>query len=94
MSSIENKVAAVSLAQMVAEWVDEGTKLGTDWRPGLAEVIEKRLERLNAIFIHVTPKCEPHDFGSWRAFEDGRGGEQVCKKCGIGAMSDSLRNGI
>lgn len=45
------------------------------------------------VFIHVTPKCE-HTFKGWRAFEDGRGGETVCSKCGIGAMSDSLRNGM
>ena len=44
------------------------------------------------VFIHVTPKCD-HDFAGWRDFEDGNGGEQVCKKCGMGAMTDSLRNG-
>lgn len=33
--------------------------------------------------------CE-HDFQGWRAFEDGNGGEQVCTKCGMGAMSHSL----
>jgi len=43
-----------------------------------------------SIFIHVTPKCE-HEFAGWRTFEDGNGGEQVCTKCGIGAMSASLR---
>lgn len=45
-----------------------------------------------ALFIHVTPKCD-HDFKGWRTFDDGNGGEQVCSKCGTGAMSDSLRNG-
>jgi len=34
--------------------------------------------------------CE-HQFTGWRAFEDGRGGEQVCRLCGMGAMSHSLR---
>jgi len=47
----------------------------------------------DAIFIHVTPKCE-HEFSGWRDFDDGRGGEQVCKKCGIGAMAASLRDGL
>ena len=46
----------------------------------------------NQIFIHTTPKCE-HEFAGWREFEDGNGGEQVCTKCGIGAMSASLRDG-
>jgi hypothetical protein len=31
-----------------------------------------------------------HEWGGWRDFEDGRGGEQVCKKCGLGAMANSL----
>ncbi len=34
--------------------------------------------------------CE-HDFQGWREFENGRGGEQVCKRCGMGAMSHSMR---
>lgn len=38
-------------------------------------------------------KCE-HEWGGWRAFEDGNGGEQVCKKCGLGAMAHSLREGF
>lgn len=33
--------------------------------------------------------CE-HDFQGWRSFEDGNGGEQVCAKCGIGALAYSL----
>jgi hypothetical protein len=34
--------------------------------------------------------CE-HDFQGFRAFEDGRGGEAVCTRCGMGAMSHSIR---
>lgn len=45
------------------------------------------------IFIHVTPRCE-HEFAGWREFNDGLGGEQVCTKCGVGAMSASLRDGL
>lgn len=37
--------------------------------------------------------CE-HDFQGWREFADGRGGETVCTKCGVGAMSWSLRTGL
>lgn len=33
--------------------------------------------------------CE-HEWGGWREFDDGRGGEQVCKKCGLGAMAHTL----
>lgn len=35
-----------------------------------------------------------HDFKGWREFADGRGGETVCGKCGIGAVAWSLRTGI
>lgn len=35
-----------------------------------------------------------HDFKGWREFEDGRGGETVCSKCGMGAMAWSLRTGL
>lgn len=31
-----------------------------------------------------------HDWGGWREFDDGGGGEQVCKKCGLGAMAHTL----
>jgi hypothetical protein len=34
--------------------------------------------------------CE-HDWQGWRDFEDGSGGETVCARCGMGAMSHSLR---
>lgn len=37
---------AESLAKMIIQWVDGGTAMGTDWRTGLASVIELRLERL------------------------------------------------
>ena len=41
--------------------------------------------------------CE-HDFPGWRDIEDedGRvcGGETVCNRCGMGAMSHSLRIGL
>lgn len=51
------------------------------------------------IFVHVTPdieKCHDggqHTFTGWRDFPDGNGGEQVCSKCGVGAMAWSLRVG-
>lgn len=37
--------------------------------------------------------CE-HEFEGWREFDDGRGGERVCKKCGCGAMSHTLHMGL
>ena len=48
-----------------------------------------------ATLFHVTPSpdaCD-HEWGGWRNFEDGNGGEQVCKKCGMGAMAHTLMTG-
>jgi len=39
------------------------------------------------------PDACKHEWGGWRDFEDGRGGEQICKLCGMGAMTYSLRTG-
>ena len=55
----------------------------------ISDELDKAIERAK-VFIHSTPKCE-HDFQGWREFDDGRGGEQFCSKCGLGAMSHSLR---
>lgn len=35
-----------------------------------------------------------HDFVGWREFADGRGGERVCRHCGMGAMEWSVRTGL
>jgi hypothetical protein len=43
-------------------------------------------------FIPSSDACK-HDFQGWREFDDGNGGEQVCTKCGMGAMTYSLRYG-
>lgn len=42
------------------------------------------------------PTCaeSAHDFKGWRKFADGNGGETVCTKCGMGAMTWSLRTGL
>lgn len=37
----------------------------------------------------VCPNGE-HEFVGWREFADGRGGETVCKHCGVGAMDYTL----
>jgi hypothetical protein len=55
--------------------------------------IKRRARELDKLFVHITPTCE-HNFQGWRDFADGRGGEQVCTKCGMGAMAWSLRTGI
>lgn len=46
-------------------------------------------------FFHATPNLDlcKHNFQGWREIDGGRGGEQVCTKCGIGAMEYSLRTG-
>jgi hypothetical protein len=54
---------------------------------------------MSGIPLHLRAYCDAmdrgdHDFRGYRAFEDGRGGEQVCTKCGMGAMEHSLREGI
>jgi hypothetical protein len=36
--------------------------------------------------------CE-HEFKGWVDFEDGNGGERVCERCGLGAMTHSIRTG-
>ena len=38
----------------------------------------------------VCPGREDHYFSGWREFEDGRGGEQICTHCGVGAMAYTL----
>lgn len=48
------------------------------------------------VFFHakrdplICPGRDDHEFVGWRDFEDGRGGETVCKHCGIGAMEHSM----
>ena len=59
------------------------------------ELVENPFGPLTDVFIHISPKsntCD-HDFKGWRAFADGNGGEQVCTKCGMGAMAHSLKMG-
>lgn len=58
----------------------------------MAGVAPERPSFLEKVFVHAKPKpdaCD-HDFKGWREFDDGRGGEQVCTKCGIGAMAHTL----
>ena len=54
---------------------------------------------LPGTFVHTTTDIEfckdggDHNFAGWRGFPDGNGGEQVCTKCGVGAMAWTLRVG-
>ena len=52
-------------------------------------------EFLASLFMHMMPKSDAcdHDFQDWREIDGGRGGEQVCTKCGMGAMEYTLRTG-
>lgn len=51
---------AQSIAGMVTEWVDGGIRMGTNWRPGLADVIAKRLARFAAPAVtHGSDMLEP-----------------------------------
>lgn len=46
-------------------------------------------------FFHMLRSADvcDHDFRGWRQFADGNGGEQVCAKCGMGAMEYTIRTG-
>lgn len=54
----------------------------------------------STFFSHFLPSASvcDHDFGGWRDHKNEAGqvigGEQVCKKCGMGAMEYTLRTGI
>lgn len=50
----------------------------------------------DGVFFHamVKPDTCDHDFDGFRAFADGNGGEQVCTKCGMGAMAHTLATGF
>ena len=72
---------------------DDQNTLGDYEKMSDAEIRQRAKQLRRDVFVHVTPKCE-HDFQGWRDFADGRGGETVCTKCGMGAMSWSLRTGI
>lgn len=43
---VDAKAVAASLSEMIIDWVTEGNRMGIDWRPGLSNVIERRLKRL------------------------------------------------
>lgn len=54
----------------------------------------------DGLFFHFMPKADAcdHDFQGWRDHTDDqgrvRGGEQVCTKCGMGAMAHTLALGF
>jgi hypothetical protein len=48
--------------------------------------------RLNRRTWRMEKRVCLHDFQGWREFENGLGGEQVCTKCGLGAMAWTLAN--
>ena len=56
------------------------TAIGENVLPEFRANLEKVLLRAKA------NRCE-HEFSGWREFDDGRGGEQFCQKCGAGAMA-------
>jgi len=63
--------------------------MNTEQKP---EPKKSPLDEDRRFYFHATPRpdaCE-HEWGGWREFEDGRGGEQVCKHCGMGAMAHTL----
>lgn len=63
--------------------VEPRNDAGAGWPPEWDRLIAERIAAM-------PPPCD-HDFGGWRDFDDGRGGEQFCQKCGHGAMAWSMR---
>ena len=63
-----------------------------DYEPITAKELNARIRVLADEQTRVE-RCQ-HEFAGWREFADGNGGEQVCKKCGVGAMKASLRDGL
>ena len=51
----DTSIVAESLASMIIEWVDEGNKLGSNWRPGLKAVIQRRLQRFHPSLANMSP---------------------------------------
>lgn len=57
----------------------------------------EKLTIITALVFHAKrdateclPGREKHEFSGWREFDGGRGGEAVCKHCGVGAMAYTL----
>lgn len=89
-------------------WLDKLPLAGLDELAGLLDTIRKdvvaemtrRMQAGEPITLAMCGckahmcKDDEHDFKGWREFADGgNGGEQVCTKCGMGAMQWSLRVG-
>lgn len=68
----ETETAAQNLARMVTGYVEGGINLGTDWRNGLAEIIDLRLKRLGLPSAHKAggEVTKTEDFQQ-RYFNDG-----------------------
>ena len=59
--------------------------------PETDELLPDEIDRIWREGIrNLPPGCE-HEWGGWREFDDGAGGEQFCQKCGYGAMAWSMR---
>ena len=77
------RTAAYEAATMGATVADLASKLGSP----VADMWVRP-----EVFVHLSaPPCD-HSFGGYREHEDGRGGEQFCSKCGMGAMAHSLKS--
>lgn len=50
----------------------------------------------SVVFLHIAPKADAcdHDFKGWVEIDGGRGGTTICAKCGMDAMSHTLRTGL
>jgi hypothetical protein len=83
-----------------AGWLDSLPLAGLSELAGLLdhmkeEVMMESRKRGVTLAICGAGACkdDEHDFKGWRDFADGNGGEQICTKCGMGAMAWTLRVG-
>jgi hypothetical protein len=83
----EQKDVAAKVAALVEKVQTHGTAIGAS--VDKVESVETTAgDGSKTVTLHVSDKpsrCD-HVFKGWRAFDDGRGGEAVCEKCGVGAF--------
>ena len=68
-------------------------KIAAEFFPGTPKSELLRFDHPQACYCACPDGPCEHQWGGWQEFDDGRGGEQICKLCGFGAMAHSMRCG-
>ena len=76
-------------AKRDAAWTEMVEKVAMDW--GTTPDKVQTFGRPHGCYCACPDGPCEHEFSGWREFEDGRGGEPVCRLCGMGAMAHDLR---